>query len=349
MRKFLTLEDRVVPMQHPRALVDLAVEQGASLPDLLENTGITEAMLSDPDARISYLTFGFLTFNAQKLTQNPELGLDFGGRIRPANMGFVGLAVISSRTTEEALRVGLEFARTLAPAWQLSLDIEGADAVLRATPILGLGPMHVFATEALLVGMAEMATFVLSEAPELRDVALDYPAPAYADRYSAITHAPVRFDQPAIEVRMDASVLNRPLQGADPITRELASRYCQAELEKLPPGDGLVKCVRAMLTLRVGQYPDMTAIASALQTSARTLRRELSRCGSSYQALLDHARRAHTLSLLSDTERELLDVAEAVGFSDERALRRAVMRWVGVSPRAYRSQQHVAGAQGVTQ
>ena len=338
MRKFLTLEDHVVPMQHPRALVEVAMEQGAALPQLLENTGITESMLADPDARISYLTFGFLAFNAIHATGNAGLGIDFGRRIHPANMGFVGLAVISSSTAEEALRAGLEFGRVLAPAWQLSLDIEGDEAVFRATPILSLGPMHVFGTEALLVGTHEMATFVLGEAPRLRALSVDYPAPVYVERYSEIAGIAFRFDQPAIEVRFDASVLKHPLRGADPITRELALRFCQAELAKLPANDGLVQCVRAMLKLRPGQYADMQAIASALQTSARTLRRELARLHASYQMLLDEARREHTLALLRGASTPLPDVAHALGFSDERALRRAVLRWTRMSPRAYREQ-----------
>lgn len=344
MRKFLTLEDRVVPMQHPRALIDVALAQGASLAGLLENTGITEPMLADPDARISYLTFGFLTFNALNQTGNPGLGIDFGHRIHPANMGFVGLAVISSRTAEEALRAGLEFGRVLAPAWQMALEIDGDAAVFKATPVLPLGPMHVFGTEALLVGVYEMATFVLGERPALREVSVDYPAPAYVDRYVEIAGVPFRFDQPAIEARFDASVLKQPLRGADPITRELALRYCQVEIAKLPANDGLISCVRAMLMLRPGQYADMQSIASALQTSARTLRRELARLDSSYQRLLDEARREHTLALLRTSALELPDAANALGFSDERALRRAVQRWTGSSPRVYREQQVKTGS-----
>ncbi len=336
MRKFLTLEDRVVPMQHPRALIDVALKQGAELSQLLANTGITEAMLADPDARISYLTFGFLTFNALNATGNPALGIDFGKRIHPANMGFVGLAVISARTAEEALRIGLRFGPVLAPAWSLTLDLEGDEAVFRATPVLPLGPMHVFGTEALLVAVYEMSAFVLGERPPLRRVAVDYGAPAYADRYAEISGVPFTFDQTTIEARFDQSLLSRPLRGADPVTRELALRYCETELSKLPSHDGLVQCVRAMLTLRPGQYADMQAIASALHTSTRTLRRELSRLDTSYQALLDAARREHTLAALSSDTAPLLELPSRLGFSDERALRRAVLRWTGLSPRAYR-------------
>jgi len=344
MRKFLTLEDRVVPMQHPCALIDVALAQGAALPQLLENTGITESMLADPDARISYLTFGFLSLNALNQTGNPGLGIDFGHRIHPANMGFVGLAVISSRTAEEALRAGLEFGRVLAPAWQMSLELAGDAAVFKATPIISLGPMHVFATEALLVGMYEMATYVLGERPALRELSVDYPAPAHVDRYVEIAGVPFRFDQPGIEARFDASMLKHPLRGADPVTRQLALRYCQAEIAKLPASDGLVQCVRAMLTLRPGQYADMQSIAFALQTSARTLRRELARLDCSYQQLLDEARRDHALALLRTSPMDLLDAAISLGFSDERALRRAVQRWTGSSPRAYREQHAKLGS-----
>lgn len=343
MRRFLTLDDRVVPMQHPRVLVDVATEQGATVDQLLLNTGLTTEMLADPDARISYLTYGFLAFNAISATGNPGLGLDFGKRLHPSQMGFVGLAVISSRTAEEALRAGVRFAPLHAPAWNLSFDVEGDEAVFRASPVVSLGPLHAFGTEALLTATYEMSASVLGERPVVRSLSVDYPAPAYADRYETITQVPVRFDQSAIEARFDAAVLKRPLRGADPVTRELALRYCETELARQPSHEGLVQCVRAMLSLRSGQYADMQAIASALQTSARTLRRELARFKTSYQELLDHARREHTLAFLSDVNRALPDAAVELGFSDERALRRAVRRWTGLSPRACRSRVEQGG------
>ena len=77
MRKFFTSSDPVVPVHHPRILVELAVSLGADRSALLENVGITPSTLEQADARISYDQLGTLERNAIRLTnavQDPFKG-----------------------------------------------------------------------------------------------------------------------------------------------------------------------------------------------------------------------------------------------------------------------------------
>ncbi len=75
--------------------------------------------------------------------------------------------------------------------------------------------------------------------------------------------------------------------------------------------------------------------ARALGLSERTLRRRLSGAGTSAAALLDGSRRAEARCRVRRGD-ALVDVADAVGFSDPSALARAYRRWFGVSPSADR-------------
>src|SRR5262252_773593 len=92
MRKYFTHLDPVVPVHHPRVVVETAAAQGADRGQLFENSGISEATLASPEARISYHQFAVLVSNALRLTRNPALGLDCGSNIRVAQMGPLGLA-----------------------------------------------------------------------------------------------------------------------------------------------------------------------------------------------------------------------------------------------------------------
>ncbi|MFI9503500.1 helix-turn-helix domain-containing protein [Nocardia sp. NPDC052566] len=51
---------------------------------------------------------------------------------------------------------------------------------------------------------------------------------------------------------------------------------------------------------------------------------------------VERVRQERALALLSDTELSMRSIAHRVGFSDERALRRAVRRWHGIHPLAVR-------------
>ena len=78
MKKYFTHDDPVLPVHHPRVLLETAAAHGADRQALLAGTGITAKILDDPDARISYKQFSALEENALRLTGNPALGLEFG-------------------------------------------------------------------------------------------------------------------------------------------------------------------------------------------------------------------------------------------------------------------------------
>ncbi|MDB4972603.1 MAG: AraC family transcriptional regulator [Myxococcaceae bacterium] len=328
MSRYLKLQDPVLPLQHPRVLIETAVEQGASRKGLLQDTGIEDAMLSDPDARISYSSFGALTVNALRLTANPALGIDFGKRVRFTNLGMTGLAVAASATVEQALRTQLRFGAIFAPAWDCTLRTNGRRATVSATPVLPFGKLRAFGAEALFAAIIETA---LGSETTLHELRFDYDAPAHAARYLELGQAAVRFGQSAIELVFDAGALARALPTYDPITRALAIRQCEADLARLPGRKRLVSTVRGLIDAGGGEYATHDAVASALGMNPRALRRALKDLGTSYQVLLDELRRANALRYLRASAGPLEHAAEQLGFSDVRSLRRSVRRWTGMS------------------
>jgi AraC-like DNA-binding protein len=94
--------------------------------------------------------------------------------------------------------------------------------------------------------------------------------------------------------------------------------------------------VRAELVLSEAGYPDLSAVAARLLTSPRTLKRRLQQAGSSFQVLLDEARRRDALRLLENPNLELRQIASALGYSDPPSFTRAFLRWTGERPSAAR-------------
>nr|WP_306459809.1 helix-turn-helix domain-containing protein [Streptomyces sp. Ag109_G2-15] len=58
----------------------------------------------------------------------------------------------------------------------------------------------------------------------------------------------------------------------------------------------------------------------------------MAECGTTYEAVVDGVRRERVEQLMRRPEPTLRDIARQAGFSDVRALRRAVHRWHGVTP-----------------
>ena len=336
VQKFVTSHEPVVPMHHPRCLVEVAASQGADREQLLEGTGITELMLASTEARISLETLGKLIDNALRLTDNSALGLDLGRHLHLANLSMLGMAVMSSPDLRSALDLGLTYYRTVAPCWSLDLSIEGDAGRFVAQETMPLGERRVFATEALLSSLAAMARTLAGTELPVMEIALPYARPEHVSRYVEFSRAPVRFNAERIEVRFDARALLRPLPAPDPISMRMAERQCAAIMANSSADEGLVVQVRRLLGAKPGDYLDLGELAGALQTSARSLRRNLQRTGTSYQTLLDEVRRDHAHECLVGSNMTMESISEHLGFSDVRSFRRAFKRWTGVTPAEFR-------------
>ena len=341
MKKFFTHTDRVVPVHHPRVLVETAVSQGANRDALLENVGISWDTLAIPEARISYVQFGVLASNALRLTNNPALGLDFGRNLHLSHMGVLGLALMSSETIGAALAVGLRYYRFLAPAWDLRLQTDDRRALLTAHEAIPNNPLRVFSTEALVGAIAGQGSYLLGRKLPVVELRLSYSKPDHFAAYAELD-MPIVFDHELTQAEFDSDVLAEPIAGADPATARLAERYCADEASANAWVDGLVTQVRRLLASRRGRYPDLEEVARVLQTSTRSLRRGLHGMGTSYQELLDEARRARAEAWVRSTELTAQQIAGQLGFSDVRSFRRAFKRWTGVTPNVYRDEAEKA-------
>jgi AraC-like DNA-binding protein len=119
-----------------------------------------------------------------------------------------------------------------------------------------------------------------------------------------------------------------------PHLSELAARISR----DLAPLDDLMIRVADQIrrALSTDGPPSLARTARGLGTSARTLQRRLEQDGRAYGAIVDEVRRAVVDDLLARPELTLDVIAERVGYSDTRALRRACLRWFGASPGARR-------------
>lgn len=76
----------------------------------------------------------------------------------------------------------------------------------------------------------------------------------------------------------------------------------------------------------------MGAAAAALHVSTRTLHRRLAVEGTSYRRLIDTARHARAVEMLSDLGLGVDQIAARLGYADAAAFIRAFRRWTGATP-----------------
>jgi AraC-like DNA-binding protein len=98
----------------------------------------------------------------------------------------------------------------------------------------------------------------------------------------------------------------------------------------------LVPQVRQALAAQPQQSHSAEALAALLNVSARTLHRQLKEEGAGLQQLKDEVRMERAKDLLWRTGKPVKQVADAVGFRNEKSFARAFRQWAGVSPGEFR-------------
>ncbi len=333
MPKFITYTDRVLHVHHPRVVVETAVEHGAERAALFENSELTAEMLTSPHMRVSYAQYGILSYNALRLTGNPALGLHVGRNTGIGQMGAIGFLLQNSPTIGAALAALIEYEASVVPGWDFTLDVEGDQATLTLAETIPMNPLREFAHEVTLATIDNQTRALQGgKSIPVRRIEIPFSEPAHASEYRALFYdVPIHFDRPVAKVVFDRALLDVRVPFANPATLQLAREFC-ARLMPQEASQGLVSQVKRLLSTELGPPPSPGEIARKLQTSTRTLRRELSSMRTSYKELVDESRRLRAEAWMKTSSLPVKQLAEVLGFSSTASLRRAYKRWTGTVP-----------------
>ncbi len=327
-----------IPGIHARHLAEVVARFGVRPEALLAPSGLDADALAEPGARVSIAELVPLIERARALTAEPGLGFSVGLQMRIASHGYLGLAAMTAATVGDAIAIAVRFAPTRTNAISLRLELDEDEARLCFDEHVDLGPARDAFVFGLLTGIwkignaitgLELAEHGPAGSPASADVT--FAEPPYFARFAALAPK-VRFGRPTTCLRFARALLDRPLVTGDPAALRLTLEQCERELEALAPRVALR--VRALLP-GPGGLRSLEDVARAMHVSARTLKRRLAAEGTSFRALVDHARRMRAEQLLRSS-RGLDEIAFELGYADAASFSRAFRRWTGKAPGAWR-------------
>lgn len=143
----------------------------------------------------------------------------------------------------------------------------------------------------------------------------------------------IEFDASADTITFTAADATAPLPRADPMLAQLLRSHTDLVLATARTIPGPLTAFRGALGagLAAGDAA-LTTVARRLAVSPRTLQRQLAEHGTSWRAEYDQVRYEQAKALLAEGNLTTAVIADRLGFTDDRALRKAVHRWSGTSP-----------------
>ena len=321
-------------------MLEVMQEQGAAPESILKNTGLTVADLSTESTRVSFLQALKFVRNLLQLSPRADIGLLIGDRYHISTYGVLGYAMMSCANWAEALAVARRFHQVASSLANIELEIDEQRHTLTyiATPFyVGLEDIEPFVVEKLFASLIAASRSVLPKPAYPSKVSFTHSKPGYAADYEAFFPCPIEFGARENRFEMDMARLQQPLMAANEVCAAMGRRMCEEHLDQYIHRDDTVRHkVEDLLLSSPRSMPRMEAVAASLNMSSRTLRRLLDAEETTFQNISDELRHDLSKQYLRNSQLNLDDVADLVGFTESTNFRRAFKRWEGVPPARYR-------------
>ncbi|WP_246388717.1 AraC family transcriptional regulator [Microvirga mediterraneensis] len=311
-------------------------EFGIDPAPIIREAGLDPSLFDDGANIIPHAALGRLLTLSVARTHCPHFGLLAGRHATILSLGLIGRLMQHSETVKDAVR---------ALVSNLSIQNRGAVPSFTISDGMALLTFSIYQPEvesadqisdgSLAVAVNALRTLCGSDWNPT-EVLLPRAAPADQEPYRRHFRAPVRFNQESATLVFPARDLDRRIDGADPMVREvLEERIRQMKIAQgCEFSDDIRRLLRTRLTRTRCSAED---IAETLAMHRRTLSRRLKDSGMGYRAIANEIRFEIARQLLQDTEVPLGQIAAALGYSEASAFTRAFRRWSGRTPKAWRA------------
>lgn len=330
-----TTRQAATPMAFVRAIALAYEEYGRDPAAALAQAQITPAMLRQPDARITSAQMEAVSGAAMRELDDEALGW-FSRRLPWGSYGMLCRASITSPDLGVALKRWCRHHALLTDDVRLGLSVQGDTATLSIEEHRRLGALREFCLVTLLRNVHGFSSWFIDSRIALREVTFPFEAPPHESVYPLMFPGPVYFKAPRAGFSFDARYLALPLKRDERALHTMLQRALPLIVLPYRRDRLLVQRVRELLRTQPAEVGNAEALARALYVSTRTLHRQLHEEDSSLQQLKDEVRREQAMDQLRRTARPVKQVAQAVGFGNEKSFARAFKQWTGVSPSEFR-------------
>lgn len=262
---------------------------------------------------------------------DPLFGLRAGLNVQPGNLDVVGFLLMSCETLEDALDALIDYHRIVGEGGDFTVTRQGSECRLIYAP-------HYDAcrdqrVSAVMGSTIAVTRWLTGDAFAPTRVAFAHPAPVDVAAAEALMGCPLAYDQVADVLSFDAGLLTLPLVQANAQVFERMRVLADEALDRLK-ASSFSRDVTDLIRAHPAAGKD--DIAELLHMSGRHLNRKIGLEGGSFKLLQDNVRAQEAEQAL-DAGAHPMDIAERLGFSDERSFAKAFKRWRGITPAQFKN------------
>ena len=316
----------------------LVAEYGLSHTALLEEVGLPTDTLDHLQGVISYRRFLALLQLSAERSQDPLFGLKLGLRQGVAIFGPILYLLNNASTVGEALSELRQYFHLHMGAAHVDVSAYGDKIQLAYRVLDPTQPgLNQGADLAIGVGVKLLKT-LMGENWQPRPVLLENARQCAASLYRDRLGASPQFNADTTAILLDPQDLELPLSESDPVLHQLIRQHLDT-LQRLTDLELPGYISNLLRDLLPQGRVHLDHIAQCMAMSRRTLQRRLKDSGTSFQQILDDTRQKVALHYLRDSQLQVTQLSDLLGYADLSAFSRAFSRWFGIPPSQWEKQK----------
>ncbi|MCP5209351.1 MAG: AraC family transcriptional regulator ligand-binding domain-containing protein [Hahellaceae bacterium] len=335
-------------------LLQYAAKQGVNLQDALVGSRLTEAQCQQSSDTIQawqeiQVVRNLINHISNRygadFGQGIGFGLEVGSNYHIAGYGMWGLAMMTSARVVDAVKLGTRYLPIASRFTKISVDDTEEQAILCLHNHHIPEDIRPFYMGRDLASIVVILQSLLSEHDlSSLTVHLAYPEPDYPQRLTQLFSGRLQWGCNRHQITGPIGIRDRTLPKANPLTVALCEKQCLKQLKLLDARTSIKGKVEHLLLRELDKSPSMHKIATDLNTTVRTLRRQLENEGTNWRDMMLGLRMQQAERLLSESMLSIQQIADQLGYSDASAFSHAFKRAKHASPEQYRRQsEHLNG------
>lgn len=292
--------------------------------------------LLNPTLRLPHDLVIDLLESFTEILDDTSAPLRAGTKLRLGDYELLEYFVCTCRTLGETIDcLGRYYPLLIAAEYHVVIEGDRAETRFRIAPGLRApNSIHEFAVASNLT-MAVLHLQLEGVLPPL-EIRFAHAAPAHAEAVQQLFGVPVLFGCESNAIVFPVAMLSHPMRTADPVLHDVLRRLADQELGALNDLSAFPARVRAAMQAELADGARLESVAARLHLSASAVRSRLVQHGTTHTELLDRLRRDTAERLLRQSQLSFAEIAHQLGFAHPPAFHRAVRRWFGLTPSAYR-------------
>lgn len=332
---------------------ELVEKAGGNAESLLREADISPALLSKPDALMSYNKFGNLLEIGARELNRPSLGLEWALSAPPHFPGLGPLTLLANfvSTIQEWIDTGLEYWKYHTDGFSLEQRIDEATGLVALRHVTSSFAFPSRQLTELTFGnvcrMAKTTTGHFEVNPTL--MRFQHSKPKDTSAHEKVFGCPIEFSAEHDEILFRPEILQLKTNGNLTFFKPLLGYYIKCRIDRLPVyNQSMTTTVTLAIPSVLGTGScNIEFIAEHIGLSQKKLRRLLAAEGTTFSELLDNQRSTMAREFLAGSDAPVSRIAGLLDYSATPPFTLAFKRWTGMSPVAFRKKvRSEAGAGG---